>query len=101
MGLPNYKDLTKEENDELLRMFHGVSSGHVRIGEKKYIMPATWKEQDKYIFDYQSRPDDTWIVTYPRSGTTWTQEMVWLICNDLDYETPKKKLLVERFPFLE
>lgn len=34
-------------------------------------------------------------------STTWTQEMIWLICNDLDYETAKKITLNERFPFFE
>ena len=34
-------------------------------------------------------------------GTTWTQELVWLIANDLDFNTAKTRLLAERFPFLE
>jgi hypothetical protein len=33
-------------------------------------------------------------------GTTWTQDMVWLIANDCDFEGAKK-LLRERVPFLE
>lgn len=33
-------------------------------------------------------------------GTTWSQEMVWCIANDLDFEGAKQ-FLPERFPFLE
>lgn len=101
MELPKYEDLIKEENEELLKWYRGLSTGWVKVGEKKYFMPSTWKEEGKNVFDYKTRPDDTWIVTHPRSGTTWTQEMVWLIRNDLDYKTAMDKLLVKRFPFFE
>ncbi|XP_045532588.1 luciferin sulfotransferase-like [Pieris brassicae] len=47
------------------------------------------------------RPSDVFVVTYARSGTTWTQELVWLVANDLDYDTAKSVYLTERFPFLE
>nr|CAD7419302.1 unnamed protein product [Timema cristinae] len=33
-------------------------------------------------------------------GTTWTQEMVWCIANDLDFQAAKVPL-PERFPFLD
>jgi hypothetical protein len=33
-------------------------------------------------------------------GTTWTQEMTWVIGNNLDFEGAKVPL-PERFPFLE
>ncbi|XP_058833560.1 luciferin sulfotransferase-like [Topomyia yanbarensis] len=45
--------------------------------------------------------DDVWLASYPKSGTTWSQEMIWLICNNLDYEEARKKLLFMRFPFVE
>ena len=45
--------------------------------------------------------DDVWVVTYPKCGTTWTQEMVWMIGHNLDYETALKIPQDDRFPFLE
>merc|ERR1712186_4860 len=47
------------------------------------------------------RPDDIWIVTFPRCGTTWTQEIMWQIVNDIDLDTVKSKQCEERMPFLE
>ena len=49
-----------------------------------------------HIFVISLRPDDVWIVTYPKCGTTWTQEILWQILNDLDLETVRKKKSQER-----
>lgn len=38
---------------------------------------------------------------YVFAGTTWCQEMVWLINNNFDYDTAKEIPLYTRFPFLE
>lgn len=34
-------------------------------------------------------------------GTTWAQELVWLICNGADTEAAKEINLEDRFPYLE
>ncbi len=34
-------------------------------------------------------------------GTTWMQELVWLVVNDCDFEMAKKTQLTIRSPFLE
>lgn len=41
--------------------------------------------------------DDIWLISFPKCGKNWTQEMVRLINNDLNYE---KDLHME-IPFLE
>ena len=52
------------------------------------------EELDK-LNDFQLYPDDVWVVTYPKCGTTWTQQIVRLIKNkgvqdntNLDHAVP-------------
>nr|XP_029731851.1 sulfotransferase 1 family member D1-like [Aedes albopictus]XP_029731852.1 sulfotransferase 1 family member D1-like [Aedes albopictus] len=64
-------------------------------------LPKQYATMAQRIKDLPVRSDDVWIASYPKSGTTWTQEMMWLICNDLDYEKARSITLDDRFPFLE
>ena len=43
-------------------------------------------------------PEDVWIVTYPKSGTTWTQQIVRLIQNNGEKDG---QLINAAIPWLE
>ncbi|XP_075161038.1 sulfotransferase 1E1-like [Haematobia irritans] len=64
-------------------------------------MPALFDTIVEDILNYQVRPDDVFVLTYMKCGTTWMQETVWLLMNNLDYEQAKKLPLTTRSPFLE
>lgn len=49
---------------------------------------------------FNVKSDDAWIVTYPKCGTTWMAELIWLLWNNLDYEGARADLY-SRIPFLE
>jgi len=66
------------------------------------IMPRKFVDKDlERIKNMEVFEDDIWVVTYPKCGTTWTQEMIWMIGYNLDYETSLSVKLNDRFPFLE
>ncbi|XP_011883461.1 PREDICTED: sulfotransferase 1C4-like [Vollenhovia emeryi] len=75
--------------------------GFVKIGERKWFLPYKYVEEGNNIYNFEIRPDDTWIITYPRSGTTVTQELVWLVANDMNFDEAHRRYLLERFPFVE
>ncbi|CAK1545177.1 unnamed protein product [Leptosia nina] len=75
--------------------------GLVRIGPKGYMFPEGFKTIAADVYNMEVKPSDVFVFSFPRSGTTWTQELVWLVANDLDYETASRIPLTDRYPFLE
>ncbi|XP_070140512.1 sulfotransferase 1 family member D1-like [Drosophila kikkawai] len=53
------------------------------------------------VHGMEIREDDVWIVTLPKCGTTWMQELLWLLLNDCDFEEALSKDQELRSPFLE
>lgn len=79
----------------------GEKTGFVQVGPKKYFFPSKFRSAAYHLYNFQSRPSDIWVATFPRSGTTWTQELVWMIANDLNYDAAQADPLTKRFPFFE
>lgn len=61
----------------------------------------TFKPVLDRVYNFDVRKDDVYVVTSTKCGTTWAQEMVWLILNDFDFEKAKCIDLTVRSPFLE
>ena len=73
----------------------------IRIKPGNIILPAAFEKVKDSIKNWHVREDDIYVLTFPKSGTTWTQELVWLLQNDCNFEIAKAKTLDERFPFMD
>ncbi|KAG8297664.1 hypothetical protein J6590_031704, partial [Homalodisca vitripennis] len=89
-----YEDLLKKHFDNTLQR------EYIRCGTEGTVMPIHFKCIADDILNLEIRDDDIFVCTFPKSGTTWTQEMIWCIVNNLDFDAAKV-LLVQRSPFLE
>ena len=66
-----------------------------------FVMPRHFAlDLEHRIREFGLREDDIWIVTYPKCGTHWTQELVWMLLHDVDIEAGKVPLSI-RSPMVE
>merc|ERR1712215_67790 len=79
----------------------GYEEGFVRFMPSGQVLPRCFARVEKQISELSVREEDVWISSFPKCGTTWTQEMVWNIVHNLDFHTAKSVSLEERVPFLE
>nr|AAI42762.1 Sult2st2 protein [Danio rerio] len=73
-------------------------SVHKGVFVPTHLHPA---ESLKYYEDFTFRPDDILIVTYPKSGTTWMQEIVPLVVSEGDLTPVLTVPNWDRVPWLE
>ncbi|KAL3272508.1 hypothetical protein HHI36_013984 [Cryptolaemus montrouzieri] len=99
-NLPEIVDVEVNLDNELKYYFRGQKDGFVQVGPKKWLYPMKYKKLAQKYIDFEVRPDDVWISGIPRSGTTVTQELAWLLKNNLDFEGAKKDISY-RVPFFE
>lgn len=64
-------------------------------------LPADYILYADRIKNFEVRPDDVWVISFPKSGTTWTLEMAWLLINGCDFQKSKSLSHFVKAPFLE
>ncbi|XP_059481982.1 luciferin sulfotransferase-like [Neocloeon triangulifer] len=64
------------------------------------LVPPKFQNFADRLLNMKVRPDDVWLVAYPRTGSSWMQEMVWCIGNNLNFQRAAKFLCL-RAPVFE
>uniref|UniRef100_A0A240PKM6 Sulfotransferase domain-containing protein n=1 Tax=Anopheles atroparvus TaxID=41427 RepID=A0A240PKM6_ANOAO len=85
---------------------HLADSSYLPAGERQRkpthcVLTPQFVNEAERIHNLTVYEDDVWILSFPKCGTTWTQEMVWLVSHDLDYKTAAEVNLLDRSIFLE
>ena len=77
---------------------------NLSLNHKYFNFKGNWKIPEHInldeVWNFKIYPDDVFIITQPKCGTTWMQELAWLIANNLDLEGAKLNQFF-RVPFLE
>ncbi|XP_041351331.1 sulfotransferase family cytosolic 1B member 1-like [Gigantopelta aegis] len=103
IGLREFKKFKKTARGmEPIEPELGITGRHVvKYRYRGYVIPVYTADVMDNVFRFQVREDDTWVVSFPKAGTTWLTEMVYLIMSDLNYDDARQKTIDERVPFFE
>lgn len=94
--------LEGEEQEQIGKDFTGYKNGMVRLTPGRWLFPRTFTKFANRCFNFKWRPSDVVLMTYPKCGTTWTQEIVWTMRNNANFDHPSAdEPLSDRAPFFE
>lgn len=121
-GDVTFKTMEASLTDTFKENFTNYKDGLVKGDPGGFVLTPEYARNAEELRKFQPRKDDVWILSFPKcgktsllinpgdgfkstvfyvnTGTTWTQEMVWMIMNDCNQEAAKKPLIF-RSPFLE
>lgn len=104
--LPDYASHFRDPNNLLFRYVVKDTSDLAVPADilKQHSSVTILHDFEKYVDDIRDLKvyeDDIWIISYPKCGSTWAQEAIWQIMNNLDFDGGGKVPLNIRIGFLE
>ncbi|XP_076035138.1 sulfotransferase 1A1-like [Oratosquilla oratoria] len=94
--------LSDEDSARILKDFPGQTDGLVRVQPGGWILPTPYLEMANKVYDFKFRESDVVVMTYPKCGTTWTQDILWNMVHNPNLDNPAAELAVTtRSPQLE
>lgn len=63
------------------------------------VLPDVFAVHAQQFREFRVRSDDIWVISFPKSGTTWIQNIVWQLKNGLDFA--KEPISLNDAQFLE
>ncbi|CAH1105251.1 unnamed protein product [Psylliodes chrysocephalus] len=79
----------------------GIKNALWEFNPGKCLLPSFFENYMQPILDAPIRKDDIWLISFPRTGSTWCQEIVWLLGNNMDFEGSQSTLQQIRAPLIE
>uniref|UniRef100_T1II82 Sulfotransferase domain-containing protein n=1 Tax=Strigamia maritima TaxID=126957 RepID=T1II82_STRMM len=85
---------------KLYKHYKAFSAAYL-IGKNKFCFPKNGPEVIKKFQNFKVRDDDIYVLTFPKTGTTWLEEIAYVLLNDLDFEKINKTIRDFDIPYVD
>lgn len=90
------------ELQKQVRDFPGYQKGLVRLHPGRWLYPANFERFASGLYTFEYKSSDVVVMTWPKCGTTWAQEIVWTMRSNPDLNHPDAhKDVRHRSPFID
>ncbi|XP_068242957.1 sulfotransferase 1C4-like [Palaemon carinicauda] len=90
------------ERDKLLNDFRGYTKGLIRLTPGRWLLSQGFTNFASRIYNFQHKVSDVMVMTWPKCGTTWMQEIVWTMRNNPNLDNPDAELPIDvKSPYFE
>ena len=96
--------LSEEENARLLPLYDAIekyNQSFIKANPGNCLLPAAYEQCKDKIKNFEIKTDDICLLTYPKCGTHWMQELIALLKNDFDFEKTKAIPIPQRGAMLD
>ncbi|KAF2358798.1 Sulfotransferase domain [Trinorchestia longiramus] len=93
-------ELTSRQ-DEIQKLFTGRITGSHTLQPGGWFFPTGQRKACLLVKNFEFYEDDVVVMTMPKSGTTWTQEIVWTLVKNHNFDNPTaSNPLIKRSPII-
>ncbi|XP_064087106.1 sulfotransferase 1A3-like [Macrobrachium nipponense] len=90
------------EMQKQVKDFPGYENGLVRLHPGRWLYPTNFEKFANGLYNFKFKSSDVVVMTWPKCGTTWTQEIVWTMRSNPDLNHPDAHMDVRhRSPFID
>ena len=90
------------ERKSIYTVENSIYNSLIKSEPMNVYMPKHFESMANSIWNFRLRKDDIFIVTYPKCGTTLTQELMWQVTNNCPLNNEMSKIpILARAPWIE
>ena len=103
MAVVQTNPLSREEHEKMAEIYPALfkDSVYVRTNPGRCVLPNSYLEHKHCLKNWDHRSRDVYVCGFPKSGTTWIQDLVWCLQNNCDLESCKKVFVYARARYLD